>query len=131
MSSKESVVNLFTNKNPDVITGKPTYDSLTHLFEERTENLAVIFSLIRGAHGLSELLLTAAKYLRDTGHAWIDPVFPGQVSNMTGATTSPQHAAISFQHVADMRQYNNAVIASAAIRKVVSECIKDTYLQTL
>ena len=78
MTSKESVADLFPNKNPDAITGKPTYDTLIRLFEECTENLAAIPSTLGGgAHGLSGLLLTNAKYLRDTTIAWVNPIFPG------------------------------------------------------
>ena len=84
-----------------------------------------------GAHGLSGLLLTNAKYLRDTTHNWVDPIFPGQVPNMAGATTTAGREAITAQHSADVKQYNNAVVASASIRKIVSECIEDTYLQAL
>ena len=132
MMSKESVADLFPNKNPDAITGKPTYDSLIRLFAECTKNLAAIPSTLGGgAHGLSGLLLTHAKYLRDTTIAWVDPIFPGQVPNMTGATNAPARDAYTAQHSADMKQYNNAVVASASIRKIVSECIEDTYLQAL
>jgi len=28
-----------------------------------------------------------------------------------------------------MKQYNNSIVASASIRKIVSECIEDIYLQ--
>ena len=132
MTSKESVADLFPNKNPDAIIGKPTYDSLIRLFEECTENLAAIHSTLGGgAHGLSGLLLTNAKYLHDTTHNLVDPIFPGQVPNMAGATTTVGREVITAQHSADMKQYNNAVVASASIRKIVSECIEDTYLQAL
>jgi len=94
--------------------------------------LATIPSTLGGGeHGLSGLILTAAKYLRDITHVWVDSIFPDQVPNMTGALTVPQREMISIQHVADMRQYNNAVVASASIQKIVSECIEDTYLQAL
>ena len=96
MTSKESVADLFPNKNPDAITSKLTYDTLIRLFEECTENLAAIPSTLGGgAHGLSGLLLMNAKYLRDTTQTWVDPIFPGQVPTMTGATTQAARDAIS------------------------------------
>ena len=78
MSTKEAVTSLFPKKTVDPIIGKPTKVSLDNLLDKCTENLASVPSgLGGGGHGLTGLILSDAKYHRETGHHFIDPVLPG------------------------------------------------------
>ena len=88
MTKEAAVTDLFLNKTCTPVTGKPTYDDLNTLLEKCTENLAAIPSMLGGGqHGLPGLILSDAKYHRDTGHHFVDPPYPGNVADTSTCST--------------------------------------------
>ena len=88
MTREAAVTDLFPNKTCTPVMGKPTYDDLNTLLEKCTENLAAIPSMLGGGHhGLSGLVLSDAKYYRDTGHHFVDPPYPGDVADTSTCAT--------------------------------------------
>ena len=130
MTREAVVTGLFPNKSCTPITGKPTFDDLTTLLEKCTDNLAAIPSILGGGqHGLSGLILSDARYFRDTGHHFVDPTYPGGVANTSACTAVAIERTARDQHTADTKQFNTVTTAAAGIRIIITEVLDDVYLQ--
>lgn len=130
MTREAEVTDLFLNKSCTTINCKTTFDDLTTLLEKYTENLAAIWSILGVVqHGLSGLLLSNARYFRDTGHHFVDPTYPGNVATTSAFTTVAVERTVRDQDTADTKQFNTVVTEAAGIRKIITEVLDDMYLQ--
>ena len=112
MFTKEAVTALFPNKAVDPIIGKPTKVTLDNLLDKCTENLASVPSgLGGGGHGLTGLILSDAKYHRETGHHFIDPVYPGEIANTAACANVADERRVRDQFHSDTFIFNKVTIA--------------------
>ena len=130
MTREGEVTDLLPNNSCTPITGKQTFDELTTLLGKCTENLAAIPSILgAGTQVLSGLLLSDTRYFQDTGHHFVDPIYPGDVANTSACATVAAERSVREQHTAYTKQFNTVVTAAAGIRKNITEVLDDVYLQ--
>ena len=88
MMSKEAITERFPHKSIVEINGKPDQESILRVIEALTENLAPFPRVLGGSsHGISGIIISDAKYHRDTGHDFVYPVVPPLLPDFTGATS--------------------------------------------
>ena len=125
-------MSLFPNKTVHPIIGKPTKVTLDNLLDKCIKNLASVSSgLGSGDHGLTGLILCDAKYHRETGHHFIDPVYPGEIANTAMCANVADERRVRDQFHSDTSIFNKVTIAGQAIRNIVIEVIDTMYLDPL
>ena len=88
-------------------------------------------SLGGGGHSLTGLILSDAKYHRETGHHFIDPVFPGEIANTTACANVADERMVRDRFHADTSIFNKVTIAGQAIRNIIVEVVDEMYLDPL
>ena len=130
--SKQTVADLYPNKDFEPISGRPNGENLTDLREKCLENLAAVPTILGGGqHSLADLLLPDADYLQEIGYQFINTINPGDIPNLAGCATVAQERIVKEQWLADTKNFQRITVAEAEVKRIIVAVLDPVYLESM